>query len=182
MNIKKSFFASQATRPVWFGMFVFVATLIIIVLSSRILYNQTVNLLTENLRERLLTISITAASSISASDLDQLRVEGDWRNPAWARVVNTLNRAKYDNDDVVFMYIFRKTENDATQMEFVADADSINPYANSGEEGTWLVDVNRDGIIEPEGPDKLQWPGQPYPEAVDIPEAFNAYFGPLTSV
>ncbi|USN92037.1 MAG: HAMP domain-containing histidine kinase [Candidatus Nomurabacteria bacterium] len=182
MNIKKSFFASQATRPVWFGMFVFVATLIIIVLSSRILYNQTVDLLTENLRQRLLTISITAASSISASDLDQLRVEGDWRNPAWARVVNTLNRAKYDNDDVVFMYIFRKTENDATQMEFVADADSINPYANSGEEGTWLVDVNRDGIIEPEGPDKLQWPGQPYPEAVDIPEAFNAYFGPLTSV
>src|SRR3989338_4526545 len=66
-------------------------------------------------------------------------------------------------------------------MEFVADADSINPYANTSEDPSMFVDVNRDGKIEPDGPDKLQWPGQDYPEAVDIPEAFAAYKGPLTS-
>src|SRR3989338_10982496 len=66
-------------------------------------------------------------------------------------------------------------------MEFVADADSINPYANTSEDPSMFVDVNRDGKIEPDGPDKLQWPGQDYPEAIDIPEAFEAYSGALTA-
>ena len=153
----------------------------VFVVSSQMLYTRTVDLLTENLREKILTISITAAANIDADDLSQLQSELDWQKPEWAEVVNKLNRAKYSNDDVVFMYIFRKTSEDPTQMEFIADADSINPYANSLINRFKNVDVNRDGIIEPDGPDKLQWPGQPYPEAVDIPEAFAAYDGPLTS-
>src|SRR3989344_1023211 len=66
-------------------------------------------------------------------------------------------------------------------MEFEADADSINPYANTSNDLSRYEDVNRDGKIEPDGPDKLQWPGQDYPEAVDIPETSEAYFGPLTN-
>jgi signal transduction histidine kinase len=66
-------------------------------------------------------------------------------------------------------------------MEFIADADSLDPFANSGSDGSRFVDVNRDGRIEPDGPDKLQWPGQPYPEAAEIPETFAAYYNPITS-
>ncbi len=167
--------------PIWIGIVILLISITIIIFSSQILYQRTVNLLTDNLRERILTISITAAANISPSNLSALQTEEDWQKPEWAMVVNRLHKAKYSNDDIVFMYIFRKTKDDPTQMEFVADADSIDPNANTSGDPSRYVDVNRDGKIEPDGPDKLQWPGQPYPEAVDIPEAFEAYNGPLTS-
>ena len=172
---------SLSQKPVLIGLVLLFFAIISILVSSQLLYTRTVDVLTENLRQRLLTISITAAANINGEDLSVLENEADWTRPEWARVVNTLNRAKYSNKDVVFMYIFRKLKDDPNEMEFVADADSINPYANTDNNSNNDVDVNRDGVIEPEGPDKLQWPGQPYPEAVDIPEAFAAYDGPLTS-
>lgn len=155
-------------------------TIVVAIGASWLLYGQTLTLLTENLRERLQTISITEAVNIDAKDLAALQVEGDWQKPEWARVVNSLHRAKYGNKNVVFIYLFRKTKADPTQMEFVGDADSLNPYANTDSNSNNNIDVNGDGKIEPDGPDKLQWPGQPYPEAVDIPETFQAYDGPLT--
>ena len=171
----------KIVNPTWTAVLVLVISIIIVIFASRLLYQRTVDLLTENLRERLITISITAAANIQASDLEALKVEADWQKPAWANVVQRLHKAKYSNEDIVFMYIFRKMESNPNEMEFVADADSIDPYANSGNDTSRYIDVNRDGKVEPDGPDKLQWPGQPYPEAVDIPEAWGAYKGPLTS-
>ena len=178
MNNVKS---RKIINPTWTAAIVFIVSLTIVFFASRVLYQRTVDLLTENLRERILTVSITAATSINSKDLGVLQVEGDWQTPEWGRVVNQLHKAKYSNKDIVFMYIFRKKDTDQTQMEFVADADSIDPYANTGSDPSRYVDVNRDGKLEPDGPDKLQWPGQDYPEASDIPEAFEAYNGPLTS-
>ncbi|MEK7642543.1 MAG: HAMP domain-containing sensor histidine kinase [Patescibacteria group bacterium] len=172
---------TKIKNPAWSGFLVLAISILIFILSSRILYTHTVNLLTHNLRERILTISITAAANIDAEDLKQLRVESDWQKPEWARVVNRLHQVKYSNENIVFMYIFRKIDTNPEVMEFVADADSIDPYANESGDPLRMVDVNRDGVVEPDGPDKLQWPGQEYPEAVDIPEAFEAYKGPLTS-
>lgn len=167
-------------RLVWIGGAVALVTVFIATVASWLLYQHTTSLLTENLRERLQTISITEATNIDAKDLAVLQVEEDWQKPEWSRIVNSLHRAKYSNKNVVFMYIFRKTNADPTQMEFVGDADSLNPYANTDANATNDVDVNGDGVIEPNGPDKLQWPGQPYPEAIDIPEAYAAYNGSLT--
>lgn len=167
-------------RLIWFGIGFAVITIAIAAGASWLLYQQTAQLLTDNLRERLLTISITTAATINADDLAALAVEEDATKPEWGRVVTRLHKAKYANDDVVFMYMFRKTADDPSQMEFIADADSIDPYANTDDNPNNDVDVNRDGIIESDGADKLQWPGQPYPEAVDIPEAFEAYNGALT--
>ena len=159
----------------WVGGFVAVVTIIIATSASWLLYQQTTRLLTENLRERLLTISITTATTISATDLEALQSESDWQKPEWPRVVRALNRAKYANQNIVYMYLFREKKDNRSEMEFVADADSINPFANTDADPANDVDVNRDGQIEPDGPDKLQWPGQDYPEAVDIPEAFQAH-------
>jgi signal transduction histidine kinase len=172
---------TNAKNPTWIGYAVLLVSIVVVILASRVLYHRTVDLLTLNLRERILTISITAAANIDAKDLEALRHEADWTRPEWARVVGKLHKAKYSNKDVVFMYIFRKKAGAPDSMEFVADADSIDPYANTSGDRSRFVDVNRDGVMEPDGPDKLQWPGQDYPEAADIPEAFEAYDGPLTS-
>ena len=173
---------SQRKRnPIWIGIFVLTISIIVVISASIILYNRTVTLLTENLRERILTISITGAANIDAKDLEELQVEDDWKKPEWSRVVNKLHKVKYSNKDIVFMYIFRYKKDNPDGMEFVADADSIDPYANTSNDPSRYIDVNRDGKIEPDGPDKLQWPGQDYPEAADIPETAEAYFRPLTN-
>jgi signal transduction histidine kinase len=166
------------------SLFVLLFIIVLVVVTSYILYNQTSEILNENLRQRLLSISITAAANIDANDLKELRVESDWQKPEWTKIVKSLHASKYSNDDVVYMYIFRYTPNptdDPIDMEFVVDADSINPYVNMGTDTSKYVDVNRDGKVEPDGPDKLQWPGQMYPEAVDIPETKASYNGPLTA-
>ncbi len=146
---------------------------------SWMLYEHTVNLLTDNLRQRLLSIAITQAANINAQDIEALQIEDDWQKPEWAKVVTRLKRAKDDNPNIVFMYIFRKKASDPTQMEFVADAESINPYVNLDDDPTNDVDANGDGIVEPDGADNLQWPGQDYPEPPE--ETFEAYSGPLTN-
>lgn len=168
-------------RLILIGSAVAVFALSISIAASWILYQQTITLLTENLRQTLLSISITQAANINPESIEALRYEEDWQKPEWTEVVSQLKNAKDTNKNIVFMYIFRKKASDPTQMEFVADAESINPYANWDNDPSNDVDANQDGIIEPDGPDKLQWPGQDYPEAIDIPEAYEAYNGPLTA-
>ncbi len=147
---------------------------------SFILYRHTVNLLTDNLRERLLSIAITQASNIDFNDVEKLQVEEDWKQPEWKKVVNQLKRTKDNNENIVFMYIFRKKKSNPAEMEFVADAESLNPYINLDDDRTNDVDANKDGVIEPDGADNLQWPGQDYPEPPV--ETFESYNGvPLTS-
>ncbi len=146
---------------------------------SWLLYEHTVTLLTENLRQRLLSIAITQAANIDAKNLDALHIEQDWKKPEWTRVVNRLKKTKDGNPNIVFMYIFRKKQSDPMQLEFVADAESINPYANTDADPTNDVDANGDGKIEPDGADQLQWPGQDYPTPPE--EAFEAFNGPLTN-
>jgi sensor histidine kinase regulating citrate/malate metabolism len=170
-----------------FALFLSILVLLLIigvtVVTSTFLYQRTSQILTDNLRQRLLAISITAASNIDAKDLSELRVEADWKKPEWGKVVKSLHSAKYSNDDIVYMYIFRYTPDptdDPMEMEFVADADSIFPYANVGTDTSKYVDVNRDGKIEADGPDKLQWPGQPNNDTDVIPEAHEAFKGPTT--
>ena len=166
---------------VWLGSIIALLAVLIAVGASWFLYDHTINLLTENLRERLLSISITQAANIDAKDLEVLQAEEDWVKPEWAKVVTQLKKAKDANSDIVFMYIIRKVKSNPAEMEFVADAESINPYANTDDNPTNNVDSNKDGAVEPDGADKLQWPGQPNPDPADhIPEAFEAYNGPLT--
>ncbi len=166
---------------VWFGSIVTITAVGIAIFASWLLYNQTINLLTENLRQRLLSISVTQAANIDGEALEALQVEADWIKPEWSKVVTQLKKAKDANENIVFMYIFRKVKNDQTKMEFVADAESIYPYANTDNDSTNDIDVNSDGVTDAEGADKLQWPGQPYPEASDIVETYEAYNGPLTA-
>lgn len=170
---------TRESRLSWFGGVIVISAIVITATVSWILYEHTVNLLTENLRQRLLSIGITQAANIDYKDLDELRTEEDWKKPEWSRVVNQLKKGKDSNENIVFMYIFRKKENNPTLMEFVADAESINPYANSDEDPSNDIDANGDGNVEPDDADYLQWPGQDYEEPPE--ETFAAYNGPLTN-
>ncbi len=163
----------------WIGGLIVLIAIGVTTAVSWLLYEHTVNLLTDNLRQRLLSIAVTQAANIDDKDIRELQVEADWQKPEWARVVTKLKKAKSQNSNIVFMYIFRKKASDPTQMEFVADAESINPYVNLDEDPTNDVDANGDGIVEPDGADNLQWPGQDYPEPPE--ETFEAYNGPLTN-
>ncbi len=140
------------------------------------LYTQTVDLLTDNLRHRLLTIATTLAANIVPQEIAALQEEDDWKKPEWRRVTTQLKNVKDRNGDIVYAYIYRKDKQNPAQLQFVADAESGDPYANSDDDPSNNIDANGDGIFDPEGADYLQWPGQEYPEPPD--EAFE---GPLTS-
>lgn len=171
----------KVRRQILLGVLALFLLLLVFIVASKFLYVKTTDILTDNLRERILAISITTAALIDSDDLSKLQKESDWQSPEWRRIVTKLHQVKYSHDDIVFMYIYRKKADDNNKMEFVADADSINPYVNLGSDPSKFVDVNRDNLLEPDGPDKLQWPGQDYEEATDIPETFQAYHKPLTS-
>lgn len=150
-----------------------------VVAVSFFLYQHTVNLLTNNLRERIESIARSAAPLFDPQDILELQTESDWQKPAWERVAKQLLAVEQNNKDILFAYIFRKRATDPTLMEFVADSHSLNPYANIDDDLTNDIDANHDGVIEPDGPDLLQWPGQDYNEP---PEGtFRAYAGPTTS-
>lgn len=136
---------------------------IIVVGVSWVLYQHTVNLMTQNLHQRLEAIVKTAAVQFDPNDLDQLQDEPDWRTPEWRRVVNQLLAIRNNNEDIVFAYILRKRTDDPTQMEFVADSHSLDPYAK--------IDLDGNGVIDEA--DALNPPGDPYE---DVPqEAFDGY-------
>ena len=106
----------KARNPIWIGILILSISIIVVISASTILYRRTSTLLTENLRERILTISITGAAGIDSKDLEALQIETDWGKPEWGRVVNKLHKVKYSNKDIVFMYIFRKKIFDQTKM------------------------------------------------------------------
>ena len=86
----------------WLGGIVAFVALSIAVAASWLLYQRTITLLTDNLRERLLSISITEAANISAKSLNQLQGETDWQKPEWREVVTSLKKAKDGNPNIVF--------------------------------------------------------------------------------
>ncbi|MSR86814.1 hypothetical protein EXS70_01425, partial [Candidatus Peribacteria bacterium] len=143
------------------------------------LYQYTKNLQFDRMKETVKSIAATAAFQFDAKDLDALQVESDWKKPEWMKVVKQQERIRMNNDDITFVYIFRKTKNDPTKMEFISDSHSINPYANLDSVTTNDVDADNDGIVDPQGHDKLQWPGQPYPDP--DPAIFLAYEKPTTT-
>lgn len=144
------------------------------------LYMRTSAFNLQRMKDKVQAIATTASFQFDARDLDQLRVESDWKKPEWAKVVNQLRDIRQSNKDILFAYIVRKRADDPTKGEFVADSHSLNPYANTDDDPTNDVNVGEDdGIFDPEGAEKLQWPGQPYDTMP--PEAFDAFTVPTTN-
>lgn len=112
-------------------------------------------------------------------DINALHVESDEQKPAYAKVTKILQGIRQHNTDIVYAYIFRHARHDPQALEFVADADSHNPYAKLDADPTNDVDASRDGKIESNGTDNLSWRGQQYP--TPPAEAFLAFAGPTSN-
>ncbi len=113
------------------------------------LYQQNVYLNKERIRDKALSVASTAALQFENQDLEQLRTVADIEKPEYAKVVYQLNEIRRLNEDVRYVYIMRPTDN-AKNWEFVADADSLDPFAKK--------DLNEDGKID--AADLLSPPGQ----------------------
>lgn len=170
----RGFFLSPISIAIFCGIAVLSAAL------TFYLYGYTKQMQFRQMQETVKSIAATGAFQFDAKDLEALQVEKDWKKPQWGKVVKQLERIEKNNDDLVFVYIFRKTKNDPSKIEFVSDSHSLNPYANIDADSANDVDADSNGKIETEGGDKLQWPGQTYPGPV--PELFLAYEKPTASV
>lgn len=173
VSAAREFFLSRKSLVVFGGVFVLSALL------TFWSYQYTRSLEFRHMQETVKSIAATGASQFDSWDLDALHVEKDWEKPEWQRVVSRLETIRLNNDDLTFVYLFRKVEADPAKMEFIADSHSRYPYANTDENTNNDVDADNDGKVDPEGHDKLQWPGQPYPDPVD--EIFEAHEKPTAS-
>ena len=175
VSAAREFFLSKKSLAVFAGISVLSAAL------TFYLYHYTRGLEFRRMQDTIMSIAATGVSQFDPKDLDTLKEEKDWRKPEWQRVVSQLETIRLNNDDITFVYLFRKTKNDPTKMEFIADSHSRNPYANTDADPDNDVDADKDGIVDPEGHDKLQWPGQPYPDPGFADKIFEAYEKPTAS-
>lgn len=104
-----------------------------------------------SLREHVLSTVNTAALNFDPSSLDKITSLDSVGTKEYRKAVFSLQKIRVVNSNVKFAYIQRKTE-DPLMLQFVADADSINPDSK--------VDLNFDGVIDDS--DLLNFPGQEY--------------------
>ena len=153
----------------WGSLAIVLVTTGITVIVSWLLYQYTVDLLTERLHDRLTAIVRTAAVQFDVEDLDRLQATDDYRKPEWKKVVLQLRKIRANNPDVVFAYIVRRAPDNSQKILFVADADSLDPFAQ--------VDLNGDGQID--DADALVTPSTEYEDAP--PEIFAGFQAPATN-
>lgn len=129
------------------------------------LYDQTTKIMVEQTKSSLLTLSKTQSLRISYEDVLKVSSTTDIGSESHVRLVNMLHDIRDVAPDVAFAYILKYAPTKEYQYIEIADADSIDPYANTDDRTDNDVDVNKDGIIEPNGADELTYPGVPYMDA-----------------
>ncbi|MEI8230271.1 MAG: hypothetical protein WCG83_03960 [Candidatus Peregrinibacteria bacterium] len=166
------------------GIFVFLGISAVVALAVTYgIYWSTYNLNLQRTRERAMSIVATGAMQFDTKDLDQLHTIEDIKKPEYAKVVKKLDEIRSMNEGVSYAYILRQSHEKTGYWEYVADADSLDPYAK--------VDSNYDGIVDDQ--DMLQYPGllydvfDPYldvimQETYSNPEINSDEFGTYTSL
>lgn len=147
--------------------FLFVGSVIFTYELSR--YTKALNL--QRVQDKVQSIASTAALDINTKDLAALQTADDYKKPEWARIVNQLISIRLHNEHIFYVYIIRKSPANPYQLQFQADADSLNPVANTDNDPSNNVDLNSDGKIDEH--DTLISPTDPYPGAPS--EAFIGF-------
>ncbi len=140
-------------------------------------YSSTLNF--KRMQDKVLSIATTGVLGIDAEAVEALQLQDDWQKPEWPTVVNQLKEIRESNSNIIFVYVYRKSAHDPNQLEFVADSHSINPFANTDDNPSNNVDVDKNGVID--SVDVLQWPGQEYPTPPDNVEIFKALSEPIAT-
>lgn len=129
------------------------------------LYNQTTKIMVEETKSSLLTLSKTQSLRISYEDVAKVSSTTDIGSESHVRLINALHDIREIAPNIAFAYILKYVPDAQYPYIEIADADSMDPYANTDNRTDNDVDVNRDGIIEPNGADELTYPGIPYVDA-----------------
>ncbi|MDO8648740.1 MAG: winged helix-turn-helix domain-containing protein [Candidatus Peregrinibacteria bacterium] len=104
------------------------------------IYLKTLELMKNEIGERLMSIAATAAPTIDGEQLENIRLPRDMRSAAYQKIFDKLNEIRDHNKDIKYVYILRKTD-DPEVFEFVVDADSNYNLP-------FLQDNNHDGILD----------------------------------
>ncbi|MDD5055599.1 MAG: helix-turn-helix domain-containing protein [Candidatus Peribacteraceae bacterium] len=126
---------------------------------------RTMNL--ERMRGTVMAIATAGAVHFEADDIAVVQRPEDISNPAYAKLIATLNLIRRSHPDIKYAYLMRKTDDPAT-LAFVADADSLYP--------TQKRDLNADGIID--SADALSAPGDLY-NISTVPEMAEGFVRPF---
>ena len=139
------------------------------------LYNQTTKIMVEETKQSLLTLGETQAVRFSYEDVARVSSTTDIGTESHTRIIRALYDIKEVAPRIAFAYILKYTPEGEYPYIEIADADSMDPYANIDERTDNDVDVNNDGVIEPNGADELTYPGIAYVDAPieDLNKAHN---------
>lgn len=153
----RTFHASRAYLPL-------LACLVLTSLTTFWLYSTTQRLFRWSIDERLIGLASVAAIQFDPAELDEIVGPESVPSPVYRDVVERLDTIRRETRKVRYAYILRQTD-DPLQLQFVADADSLEPDVP--------IDLNGDGVIDEL--DALVHPGDPY-DVSEFPEFRAAAF------
>lgn len=170
--MKKILQITRNNKPVLGNKFTVLAIILVSTLATvgmtYVLYTTMQSVFRANLDERLESIAATAALNFNPKDLNEITGPDSVDNPAYKNAVGLLQNIRKHVPNIQYAYILRRTDR-ADMMEYVADADSIDPEAE--------IDLNQDGVINEE--DALVYPTEEY-DVSDFPDfAENAFLKPF---
>ncbi|MCF7844933.1 MAG: hypothetical protein K9M03_03855 [Kiritimatiellales bacterium] len=104
------------------------------------MYRYTLNIMKEEVGQRLMSIAATAAPEFDAKDLEVLRIAKDMEREEYQRVFVKLNEIINANTNIKYAYIMRKTSEFGI-WEFIVDS-TVNYDTDE------VIDWNEDGLID----------------------------------
>jgi hypothetical protein len=129
------------------------------------LYTKTKTIITNESKSHLLTLAQTQAVRFQATDVDNVSTTTDIGSESYIRLVSDLADIKNTAPKIAFAYIMKYNPDAQYPYTQIADADSIDPYANTDTRTDNDIDINADGRIDPYGADELTPPGLVYEDA-----------------
>lgn len=148
--------------------FAFIIAIVSTVLISGLLYflyTTTKTIITNESRINLLTLAQTQAIRFNSDDIDAVSTTTDIGSESYIRLVSDLADIKKIAPKIAFAYIMKYNATATHPYTQIADADSIDPYANTDTSTYNDIDINKDGQIDPYGADELTPPGLVYEDA-----------------
>lgn len=145
------------------------ALFLLILTMGLLLFMRSQAVMEHQLKEGLRTAAALAADQFVGGELNLIRGPSDMNQPLFASMVERLNSIRADVPNAKYVYIMRKTANPRV-LEFVADADSLQPEA--------AMDENGNGVIEPE--EEASYPGDLYDPENNTAMLEDAFIAPAT--
>ncbi|HAI98922.1 TPA: hypothetical protein DCL30_05345 [Candidatus Peribacteria bacterium] len=103
------------------------------------------------LKDRLQTVATISAQLFEGEELDTLRTARDAQTPHFLKLARRLKDVLEADPNINSVYLLRQTD-DPLRLEFVADADSLTPFAELDEDGNGTLDAS----------ESVPGPGEPY--------------------